>query len=68
VGKLLVATGLVLTVVGLLLISGWRVPLVSRLDLSHHGERRHFIFIFPLGTCLLISLLLTLLLWLLRRL
>jgi hypothetical protein len=64
-GKLLVLAGAVLVALGLLLMFGRRIPMLSKLDVELHGEHWHFYF--PLGTCLLLSALLTLILWLLRR-
>lgn len=66
-GEFLVGLGLVIAGVGLLI---WLTPLGSWLgrlpgDISLRGER--FSFHFPWVTCLVISAVLTLLLWLLRR-
>ena len=65
-GRMLVILGLVLVVAGLL----W--PLFGRLGLGRLPgdiliQRGNFTFYAPLGTGLLISLVLTLLLWLLSR-
>jgi len=64
-GKVLIAIGAVLVGLGLLILLGSKVGL-GRLpgDILIRGER--FTFYFPLATCVLISVLLTLLLWLLR--
>jgi len=62
---MLVAVGVVLVVVGLVLIFGRKIPLLSRLDFHFHGKGWDFYF--PLGTCILVSLVLTLVFWLLRR-
>ena len=66
-GKLLILFGLVLVVLGMLLAWGPRVPWIGRLpgDLSFGGE--HWRVYIPLGTSLLLSLLLTGLIWLLNR-
>ena len=66
-GKLLVILGLVLTGVGFFLwkLSG-KLPL-GRLPGDIAIEKPGFSFYFPLGTCLLLSALLTLVLWLFRR-
>jgi hypothetical protein len=64
-GKLLLAAGALLAIIGLILMFAGRfhVPL-GRLpgDFSFRG--RNTVVYFPLGTCILLSLLLTLLLWL----
>lgn len=66
-GKLLVVLGLLLAGAGFFLwkLSG-KLPL-GRLPGDIAIEKPGFSFYFPLGTCLLISLLLTLVMWLFRR-
>lgn len=64
--KWLITLGILLVVLGLL----W--PLVSKLGLGSlpgdiRIERKNFTFYFPLTSSLLVSLLLTLILWLFRR-
>jgi hypothetical protein len=66
-GKLLILTGLGFVLAGLLLTFGPRLPWLGRLPGDFRLEREHFSIYIPLGTCLLLSLLLSLLLWLLRR-
>lgn len=63
-GRLLVIVGLVLTGLGLLLMLG--LPL-GRLPGDIVYRRGNFTFYFPLGTCILLSVVLTLLLMLFRR-
>jgi len=67
IGRLLLGLGIVLVGVGLLLSLGAKLPLrLGRLpgDISYQG--RHGSFYFPLVTCLILSLALTLLLWILN--
>jgi hypothetical protein len=66
VGKLLVLVGVALVLVGALWLLGERIGL-GRLpgDIVVRGER--FTFYFPLATYVLLSLLLSLLVWLVRR-
>lgn len=66
-GKILVGLGAVLLIVGALLWSGVGRNWIGRLpgDFSYH--RGNFSFYFPLATSILLSLLLTLIFWLLRR-
>jgi len=65
-GKLLVATGIVLTLAGLLIGSKYGAFL-GRLPGDLRIERENFSFYFPLGSSLLISALISLVLWLMRR-
>ncbi|HYR69315.1 MAG TPA: DUF2905 domain-containing protein [Candidatus Dormibacteraeota bacterium] len=67
IGRTLLVLGIVIALVGLLLIFVPRVPWLGRLpgDFSFGGENwRVYI---PLGTSLLISLVLSLVLWLFNR-
>lgn len=66
-GKLLVGAGIVLALVGLFLwkLSG-RIPL-GRLPGDFYIQKPGFSFYFPLTTCILLSLILTLVMWLVRR-
>ncbi|MDY0267714.1 DUF2905 domain-containing protein [Trichloromonas sp.] len=66
-GRLLIILGLVLILVGLLLTYGGRIPWLGRLPGDFRIERENFSFYFPLASSLLVSLLLSLLLWLFRR-
>jgi hypothetical protein len=67
VGKLLVIFGLLIVAVGVLLMLVGRVPWIGRLPGDIYVERGNWTFYFPLGTSLLLSLVLTLLFWLLGR-
>lgn len=66
-GKFLVVAGILLALLGALLWSGLGKSWLGRLPGDIHFTKGNFSFHFPLMTCLLISLLLTFLLWLFRR-
>jgi len=66
-GKMLVIFGVLIAVVGALLWSGLGRGWIGRLPGDIHYSRGNFHFYFPLVTCLLISLILTLVLWLFRK-
>jgi hypothetical protein len=66
-GKFFIISGLLLVGVGLFLSFGGKFNLLGRLPGDIRIDRESFSFFFPLGTCLLISLLLSLLFWLFRR-
>lgn len=66
-GKLLVVLGLVLVCVGLVLWSGVGKGWLGRLPGDIHYSRGNFSFHFPLVTCILLSVVLTLFMWLFRR-
>jgi hypothetical protein len=67
-GKLLLVAGLVLSAVGgLLWLAGhWNLPL-GKLPGDIRIDRPGLKFYFPLATCVLVSALVTLALWLLRK-
>ena len=60
-GKTLILIGALLMAVGAFFLFGPRIPWLGRLPGDILVERKNFQFYFPLGTCLLLSLLLTLL-------
>ena len=67
IGKFLVVAGLLTALVGVLLWSGLGKGWFGRLPGDVHYSKGDFHFYFPIVTCLLLSLLLTLILWLFRR-
>jgi hypothetical protein len=67
-GRLLVIIGVVIAAVGALLMFGPRLPFrIGRLPLDFTYQRDNFTFYFPLGTSILVSLILTLIFALLNR-
>lgn len=66
-GRLLIVVGLVLAGLGLLLTLGGRIPGLGRLPGDIVVERGSFRLYLPLATSLLLSLILTGVVWLLRR-
>ena len=67
-GRLLMVTGGVIALLGFLLMLGPKLPFrIGRLPLDFHYQRDNFNFYFPLGTSILVSVLLTLILALLNR-
>jgi hypothetical protein len=60
-GRLLIAVGVLLIVAGLAVTYGGRLPG----DISIQGKNSSFYF--PITTCILLSVLLSLVLWILRR-
>jgi H+/Cl- antiporter ClcA len=64
---MLILVGLLTTIVGVVWLFAPHLPWLGRLPGDVAIEREQFRFYFPLTTCLLISLLLTGLLWLVRK-
>jgi uncharacterized protein YybS (DUF2232 family) len=66
-GKFLVIVGLLIAAVGVLLWSGIGKGWLGRLPGDINYTKDNFSFHFPIVTCLIISVVLTLLLWLFRK-
>ncbi len=68
-GKTLVVIGLLIAAIGALLWSGFGRGWLGHLpgDIHYTNSKSNFSFHFPIVTCLLASLILTLLLWLFRK-
>lgn len=66
-GKYLIVAGVVLILGGLFLDQGGNLRWVGRLPGDLRIEKNDFSFFFPFGTCLLLSALLSLILWLWRK-
>jgi hypothetical protein len=68
-GRMLVAAGLLLALVGVLLVVAARFPglRIGRLPGDFAVERERFRFYFPLATSILLSIVLSVVLWLFSR-
>jgi hypothetical protein len=66
-GKMLVFLGIFIILIGLLLMMGDKIPFLGRLPGDIIIKKEKFTFYFPLATCVLISLLLTLLFTVFRK-
>jgi len=66
-GKLLIISGIFLIVIGVLFYLFGKVGFVGRLPGDIYVEKKNFTFYFPLATCVVFSLFLTLFFWLFSR-
>lgn len=66
-GKLLVIIGIVITIWGLTLLFPGKTPWLGRLPGDFFFKGKNISFYFPLATSLLISIILSLILWLISR-
>ena len=66
-GKTIFVLGGVIALFGLMLWTGWGKGWLGRLPGDIHYSKGNFSFYFPLVTCILASLLITILLWLFRK-
>jgi hypothetical protein len=66
-GKFVVVIGVVVTLVGLVIWSGFAPKWLGRLPGDIRIEREHSVFYFPIVTCIILSIVLSLLLSIFRR-
>jgi len=66
-GILLITVGIIIVVVGLLVYFSDRIPLIGRLPGDIRIQRENFTFYFPLATSIILSILVSLILYLIRR-
>ncbi|MBT1077299.1 DUF2905 domain-containing protein [Geobacter grbiciae] len=66
-GKSLIVFGLIIAAVGVVLTFAGKIPWLGRLPGDIYVKRDNFTFYFPLATSILISVILSLILWLLRK-
>ena len=67
-GRVLITLGVVLVVLGVLMTIGDRLPLrFGRLPGDIYLRGKHGFFYFPVVTCLLLSVVFSLVVWLFRR-
>jgi hypothetical protein len=66
-GRSLLIIGAILMVLGLILWLSPKIPWLGRLPGDIVIKRENFSFYFPLGTCILLSILLSLILYLFRK-
>lgn len=66
-GKTLVISGVILIIAGLALTYGPKLPFLGKIPGDIRIVKDNFTFYFPLGTCILISIVLSLIFWIFRR-
>lgn len=66
-GKLLVIAGLVMAGIGILLILSPKIPWLGKLPGDILIKKDNFRFYFPITTCIIISIILTILFYLFRK-
>jgi hypothetical protein len=66
-GRSLIYIGIVLVILGLLSSLGGKIPWLGHLPGDIYIQRGRFTFYFPVTTCLLISIIMTLIFYFFRR-
>ena len=67
IGKFLILLGLVIAAIGGLLLFSEKIPWIGRLPGDIMIQRKNFTFYFPVVTSILLSVILTLIFWLIGR-
>jgi phosphatidylglycerophosphate synthase len=67
IGRMLVILGIIIILLGFILIVAGNIPWMGRWRGAITIKKDNFIFAFPIVTCIIISLIVTVILYLLRR-
>ena len=67
IGKLLIVVGVLIAGIGVVIVLAGRLPWIGRLPGDIYVRRGNFTFYFPLATSILVSIVLTLIVWLFGR-
>jgi hypothetical protein len=67
IGKFLILLGLIVSAIGGLLLLSGKIPWLGRLPGDILIQKKNFTFYFPLATSIFISIILTLLFWILGK-
>ena len=66
-GKVLIAAGIVLIIAGCVLLLGIKLPWLGRLPGDIYIQRKGVTFIFPVTTCILASIIISVIIFFLSR-
>jgi hypothetical protein len=67
IGRFLLITGLIIAAAGGVLLLAGKIPWIGKLPGDIMIERKNFTFYFPLATSILLSIVISFILWLLGR-
>ena len=63
IGKIIIFIGLLLVVIGFVWMVGNKLPFIGKLPGDIAIEKKNYSFYFPVTTCIIISIILSFLLW-----
>ena len=66
-GKSLIGFGLIIALIGILVFFSDKIPFIGRLPGDIYIKRENFSFYFPITTGLLLSLIISIVLWLFKK-
>ena len=67
IGKIIIFIGLLLVVIGFVWMVGNKLPFIGKLPGDIAIERKNYSFYFPVTTCIIISIILSFILWLFNK-
>lgn len=67
IGKSLIVLGVILIVIGVIVYVGSKIPFIGRLPGDIYIKRDNFTIYFPLATSILVSIIITLIMYLFRK-
>jgi hypothetical protein len=66
-GKILIVSGGIIVIIGLLILLSSKIPLIGKLPGDFHWQGKNWSFYFPLATSIIISIIVSLILYLIRK-
>jgi len=66
-GKSLIILGIIIIAIGVFITFAGKIPWLGRLPGDIHIKRDNFTFYFPLATCIILSVIISLVFWLFRK-
>ena len=66
-GKSLIILGIIIAAIGIIITFAGKIPWLGRFPGDLYIKRENFTFYFPLTTCILLSIILSLIFWLLKK-
>jgi hypothetical protein len=66
-GKILIGLGILMIIIGGLFVIGGNIPFLGRLPGDIAIQRKNFSFYFPITTCIIISIILSFIMWLFSK-
>jgi len=66
-GKFLILAGIIIIIAGIIIGTGLKVPFIGRLPGDIYIKKENFTFYFPLATCVVASIIITLIVRFIRK-
>jgi len=67
IGRIIIFIGLLVVVIGFVFVLGSKLPFIGKLPGDIAIEKRNYSFHFPVTTCIIISIILSFVLWFLNK-